>query len=194
MPCGGQGAHFPISGARSMPWGPAPSGRAIRGDRSPSAAPARTMIITVNPGPTAATEGSATWTSQAIGAFHADGDPGTCSDGASDRRYDVRGKAGISGQDLYGCAASPAAIAAQPRPDDEHMQMIKAEPMTQTLLRGRLLSFVRAPAEPDRHRELPLRERRRTADRKRPDRRLRPLCRGQDEAPPIRRRSTIARI
>jgi len=42
--------------------------------------------------------------------------PEPCSDGMSDRRYDYRAEVTINGDVLKGCASSPQALAAQPRP------------------------------------------------------------------------------
>lgn len=43
-------------------------------------------------------------------------DPEPCSDGMSERRYGHRAEATINGEVLKGCAATPAELAAQPRP------------------------------------------------------------------------------
>jgi len=42
--------------------------------------------------------------------------PEPCSDGMSDRRYDYRAEVTINGDVLKGCASSPQALAAQPKP------------------------------------------------------------------------------
>jgi uncharacterized membrane protein len=74
-------------------------------------------IITVNPGPTAATEGSATWSIPLPSLrFTLTVTRENCVDGASDRRYDLAAKLVLQGKTYYGCAASLAAIPAEPAP------------------------------------------------------------------------------
>ena len=43
-------------------------------------------------------------------------DPEPCSDGMSERQYGYRAEVTIDGEVLRGCAATPAELAAQPRP------------------------------------------------------------------------------
>lgn len=74
-------------------------------------------IITINPGPTAMAKRSATWSvPHQPYPFTLTLTREECVDGASARRYDLAAKLVFQGKTLYGCAASVAAIPAEPAP------------------------------------------------------------------------------
>ncbi|MFS2154735.1 hypothetical protein [Rhizobium sp. Rhizsp42] len=74
-------------------------------------------VITVNPGPMAMTEDSATWTiTHPPQHYTLTVTKETCVDGASAKRYDLAAKLVFQGRTLYGCAASVAALPAKPAP------------------------------------------------------------------------------
>jgi uncharacterized membrane protein len=89
----------------------------IRADQITFSRAGKNNIITVNPGPTAATESSATWTiAHPPAPFTLTVTREGCFDGTSARRYDFAAKLAFQGRTLYGCAASLAAVAAKPAP------------------------------------------------------------------------------
>ncbi|MBO9196584.1 hypothetical protein J5277_20965 [Rhizobium sp. 16-449-1b] len=74
-------------------------------------------VITINPGPMATTEDSATWTiTHPPQHYTLTVTKETCVDGASAKRYDLAAKLVFQGRTLYGCAASVAALPAKPGP------------------------------------------------------------------------------
>jgi|AraplaMF_Col_mMF_1032025.scaffolds.fasta_scaffold03167_8 uncharacterized membrane protein len=74
-------------------------------------------VITINPGPMAMTEDSATWTiTHPPQHYTLTVTKDTCVDGASAKRYDLAAKLVFQGRTLYGCAASVAALPAKPAP------------------------------------------------------------------------------
>jgi uncharacterized membrane protein len=74
-------------------------------------------VITINPGPMAMTEDSATWTiTHPPQRYTLTVTKETCVDGASAKRYDLAAKLVFQGRTLYGCAASVAALPAKPAP------------------------------------------------------------------------------
>ena len=74
-------------------------------------------VITINPGPMAMTEDSATWTiTHPPQRYTLTVTKETCVDGASAKRYDLSAKLVFQGRTLYGCAASVAALPAKPAP------------------------------------------------------------------------------
>ncbi len=69
-----------------------------------------------NPGP-AVENDRATWTvANGPAPFKLTLTKGNCSDGMSDRHYPLSAVLVFEGKTMYGCAATPAAIAAQPAP------------------------------------------------------------------------------
>jgi uncharacterized membrane protein len=77
----------------------------------------RNDVITINPGPMAMTEDSATWTiTHPPQHYTLTVTRETCVDGASTKRYDLAAKLVFQGRTLYGCAASVAALPAKPAP------------------------------------------------------------------------------
>ncbi|WP_111562954.1 hypothetical protein [Rhizobium sp.] len=74
-------------------------------------------VITINPGPMAMTEDSATWTiTHPPQRYTLTVTKETCVDGASAKRYDLAAKLVFQDRTLYGCAASVAALPAKPAP------------------------------------------------------------------------------
>lgn len=74
-------------------------------------------VITINPGPMATTQDSATWTiTHPPQHYTLTVTKETCVDGASAKRYDLAAKLVFQGRTLYGCAASVAALPAKPAP------------------------------------------------------------------------------
>ncbi|MDM9645055.1 hypothetical protein [Rhizobium sp. S163] len=74
-------------------------------------------VITINPGPMAMTEDSATWTiTHPPQHYTLTVTRETCVDGSSAKRYDLAAKLVFQGRTLYGCAASVAALPAKPAP------------------------------------------------------------------------------
>lgn len=69
-------------------------------------------VTVANPG--VKVEGEVGSWSAGVLAFRLDPEP--CSDGMSERQYSYRAEATINGEVLKGCAATPAELAAQPRP------------------------------------------------------------------------------
>jgi uncharacterized membrane protein len=89
----------------------------IRADQITFSRAGKNNIITVNPGPTAVTGNSATWTiAHPPSPFTLTLTREGCFDGTSARRYDFAAKLAFQGRTLYGCAASLAAIATEPAP------------------------------------------------------------------------------
>ncbi|WP_283194092.1 hypothetical protein [Rhizobium sp. AN80A] len=89
----------------------------IREDQITFSRAGKNDVITVNPGPTATTENSATWTiNHAPSRYTLTLTRQACVDGASAKRYDLAAKLVFQGRTLYGCAASVAAIPAKPAP------------------------------------------------------------------------------
>ncbi|KQV64590.1 hypothetical protein [Rhizobium sp. Root1220] len=88
----------------------------IRADAVTFSRPGKDDVKSANPGPVTV-EGGAVWT---VGGgpspFKLTLLKAECSDGMSDRNYGFRATLVFDSKTLYGCAASPAAIAAQPAP------------------------------------------------------------------------------
>jgi uncharacterized membrane protein len=88
----------------------------IRAEGLTFSRPGEDDVKSANPGPVVA-QGAATWTVQGGAApFTLTLTKEDCSDGMSDRHYTFKATLAFQDKTLYGCAASPAAIAAQPAP------------------------------------------------------------------------------
>ncbi|CDM58682.1 MULTISPECIES: COG3650 family protein [Rhizobium] len=88
----------------------------IRSDSITFSRPGAEDVKSVNPGPVAKKE-RASWTVPGGPApFKLTLTKGDCSDGMSDRHYPLNAVLAFGDKTMYGCAATPAAIAAQPAP------------------------------------------------------------------------------
>ena len=87
-------------------------GGTIRGQGLTLSRAGRPDVTVANPGVKAQGD-VGTWSAGRL-VFRLEPEP--CSDGMSDRQYGYRAEATIDGQVLRGCAATPAELAAQPRP------------------------------------------------------------------------------
>ena len=89
----------------------------IREDQITFSRAGKNDVITINPGPMATTQDSATWTiTHPPQRYTLTVTRETCVDGASAKRYDLAARLVFQGRTLYGCAASVAALPAKPAP------------------------------------------------------------------------------
>ena len=88
----------------------------IRTDRLTFSRPGAEDVKIANPGPVIAND-RATWTiADGPAPFKLTLTKGECSDGMSDRHYTLNAVLVFGDKTMYGCADTPAAIAAQPAP------------------------------------------------------------------------------
>ena len=88
----------------------------IRADGITVSRPGIEDVKSANPGPVVEKD-SATWTITGGPApLQLTLTKGACSDGMSDRHYPLNAVLAFGDKTMYGCAATPAAIAAQPAP------------------------------------------------------------------------------